>query len=499
MLEVRDVDKRYGHTIAADKVSLEIYPGEMVSIAGHNGAGKSTLAKIIGGIVNRDAGEIIVNGESLPNPNTVRAARASGVALAFQEITLFPDLRVFEHVGAADLSEVDFGWRRRAQRDIKRQLDAMFPTHGISPQALVASLSLAQRQMMQIALSTVHPDGIRLLILDEPTSALSDDLATDLFAYLRRERDENGLSVVLVSHKIADSLNHSDRTVVMRDGAVVVDRPTSELTVRQLMTDMGAPPDAETPEAGEATEATDDSDDTRDVVVSVSGLSWRGLADVACTVRAGETVGLAGLESNGQRDLLEAVWRSRRFLKPRRIRSAVTVAGSIAYVSGDRQTEGLFPLWSVGRNMTIGTLSTLSRLGLVVPKKESYETSTWIEQISIKATAVDSIGSLSGGNQQKVLLARGMSQAPDLLILDDPFRGVDITTKAEAYRQLQDLADGGTAILWFTSENRELLECDRVYVLREGEVSAELKSGQLTTDQIILASFSETDDGGATS
>lgn len=495
ILELSGIAKTYGHTVAALDVSLTISAGEMVAVAGHNGAGKSTVVKIIGGIVEQDEGSIVVDGTTLPVPHSVQSARQAGVALAFQEITLFPDLRVFEHVGAVEPSMLQRGWRKKAVRAIQDRLDAMFPSHGISPHALVATLSLAQRQMLQNVLTTMHKDEAKLLILDEPTSSLPDDLAQQLFEWLARERRESGLSVILVSHKMADIFNHSDRTVVMRDGAVVSDRPTSELSARGLMTDMGAVHGE--PENSVAPGVTTTDPDAQPVL-EIRELEWRGLQKVSLSVGPGEIVGLAGLEANGQQEILEAAWRARKWTQPRKVRQSTQLNGTVAYVSGDRQEEGLFPYWSVGRNITIGSLGDISRLGIVSRGKETERTSEWVDRVSIKAEGEDPIVSLSGGNQQKVLLARGMSQAPRLLILDDPFRGVDVTTKAEAYRQLRELTSDGTSILWYTTENSELLECDRVFVLRGGEVSAVLSADQLNVEQIILASFGESaDDEGA--
>jgi len=505
VLHLDAVTKTYGHTTAVRDASLRIRPGEMIAIAGHNGAGKTTLMKIVGGIVERDSGEIIVNGDPLPARFSARAARERGLALAFQEINLFPDLRVVEHVGVMHQTTWGPGWRRKAASRIGRQLDEMFPSHGISPSVLVDSLSLAQRQMLQIALSALHESPLRLLILDEPTSSLTDDLAERLFSYLRRVRQEEGLSVILVSHKMSDILGHTDRTIVMRDGATVSDRVTRETSLQQIMEDMGASPavvaarpaprhvpgvmTASPPMRAGPPRAASRSD--AEPVVLVRDLEWRGLRRVSLTIGPGEIVGLAGLVANGQQEILEAIWQARRRFAPWRVRRSTAVTGSLAYVSGDRQEQGLFPLWSVAQNLTIGHLGQLQRLGLVDRRAERVEAREWISRLSIKADPGSRVTSLSGGTQQKVLLARGLLQAPRLLILDDPFRGVDITTKTEAYQRLREFTGTGSSVLWYTSENSELLECDRVYVLRDRTISAELTADQLTAEQLIVTSFGE--------
>ncbi len=488
-LSLRGVTKTYGRTTAVSEMCLDIQPGEMVGIAGHNGAGKTTLMKIIGGIATRDRGDVRVGGENLPLHYSPGFARERGIGLALQEISLFPELRVLEHHGAKDARRVRPGWRTRSAAAVQRQLDAMFPSHGISPYALVQQLSLAQRQMLQIALAAMHEEPLRLLILDEPTSSLTEDLSRQLFEYLHRARNDEGLAIILVSHKMGDILTHTDRTVVMRDGRLVSDSPSQSLSLQQVMKDMGASTEVAAatlrPHEVHATASSDPD------TVEISGLAWRGLQHVSLRVGKGEIVGLAGLEANGQREILEAVWAGRRWTAPQRVRRAVHVRGHATYVSGDRQDQGIFPLWDVEENLFVGSLSQVSRFGLVHRATARQYCADWIDRLAIKANPSTPITALSGGNQQKVLLARGLGPAPDLLILDDPFRGVDVTTKTDAYQRLREFAATGASVLWYTSENAELLECDRVYVMRGHAVSAELTREELTAEALILKSFDD--------
>lgn len=495
VLALSAVAKSYGPTRALRDAHITVAPGEIVGLMGHNGAGKTTLVKIISGILAADSGTIEMSGDRMSARYGVREARRHGVALALQEISLCADLRLEENVALASPEIVRRGWRRRARVLIMERLDEMFPHHGIAPRVRVETLSLAQRQMLQIALASLSSGSeARLLILDEPTSALPEEFAESLFEYLHRAKRATGLAMLLVSHKMADILRHTDRTVVMRDGAVVDEHVTPGLTTDRILQSMGAA-EAVTQATRGIRRTTVGGDGYE--VVQMSDVRWRGLHDVSLSVRCGEIVGVAGLEGNGQRDVLDAVWRSRgRHGLHRGLRHAVKVAGRIGYVSGDRQIEGIFPLWGVRENLTISLLRRMRRMGSLSMRTERAETERWIERMAIKASAGTRITSLSGGNQQKVLLARSLALEPDLLMLDDPFRGVDITTKLDAYELLREEAARGRAVLWYTTENSELLECDIVYVLRSGRVAAVLSGDDLTVDKIIAASFDEGAEAG---
>jgi ribose transport system ATP-binding protein len=489
ILRIADCGKSYGQTVALDRASLVVGVGEMVGLVGHNGAGKTTLMKLVGGLQGRDTGTIAVDGQQMPERYDVRYARARGVALAMQEISLFSELRVVEHLAAAEPDRVQRGWRSGAAEVLKQRLDEMFPRHGISPMTYVNSLTLAQRQMLQIALSTIHHSRLRLLILDEPTSALSSEPAEQLFGYLRDRRSQDSLSIILVSHKMTDILENTDRTVVMRDGGMVSDHRTEQVSLDRIMTDMGAGETGTRERQRVVKPSSPDGPGKGRQILETRGLSWKQLRDVSVRVAPGEIVGLAGLEANGQQQVLEAVWQARLRLSNPQVRRAVKVSRKVAYVSGNRQDEGLFPLWSVQRNISIANLSRLNLAGLVRGGEERRNAEQWVRDLFIKAEPRTRVTALSGGTQQKVLLARGLGESPDLLILDDPFRGVDVTTKADSYSRLRRFADSGAAIIWYTSENSELLECDRVYVFRDGAVSEELSGADLSVERVIAASF----------
>ena len=497
VLDVRGIAKSFEATQALKGVDLRVAAGEIVGIVGHNGAGKSTLVKVIVGLVDRDGGEVAIGGARMASQYSIRVSRQHGVSLALQEISLCPDLRVEENIGIAHPELIGPGWRRRARSLVDEHLSAVFPRHGISPRAVVSWLSLAQRQMLQIAMATVTVGSpLRLLILDEPTSALRDEFSDNLFAYLREQTQRHGLSVLLVSHKMNDIVGgHTDRTVVMRDGRVAAEHSSVGLTVNSIIESMGGAPGAEMraagpSRAGHAETRHRAAPELAADVLTVRGLDSKRLRHVSLRVPRGAIVGLAGLEGNGQRDVLHAVWRARkRGLIPSKLHRAVTVKGRLSYLSGDRQKEGIFPLWALRENLTVSVLQRLRVFGLLSIRAERQEASEWISQLSIRGAIDTPVLALSGGTQQKVLLARGLAVNPDLLLLDDPFRGVDITTKMDAYRRLRGEAAAGRSTLWYTTENTELLECDVVYVLRHGGVVATLSGEDLSEARIIASSF----------
>jgi ribose transport system ATP-binding protein len=473
LLRLRGVEKRYGHTQALAGADLEVRPGEIVGIVGHNGAGKSTLMRVVAGITAPDAGTVEVDGrrEEAYGP---AAARDRGIRMVFQELSLCPSLRVFENVLVSRPGLAGRGWRPRARRLIARQLDEVFPGHGISPWRRVESLPLAQRQVVEIAQATLGEGDVRLVVLDEPTSALPGDAAASLFRYLERRREE-GISFILITHRIAEVLDHTDRVFVMRDGQVVAVRRSRDVSEDDLVGLMGGAALAAVARRGGLAEGE------RHPAVEVEGLTTRRLRGVTLVAHRGEIVGLAGLEGQGQQELLFELWRRRR-----QRRRGLRVHGRLAFVSGDRREAGVFPLWPLSLNLTVGSVG---RRALVSRRAERELAGQWMERLAVRGRPGTPILDLSGGNQQKVLIARALGAGADVVLLDDPFRGVDVGTRRDTYRLLRDEAAAGRCILWFSTENAELEQCDRVYVLREGAVVAELAGDEISEEQLIAAAF----------
>ena len=473
------ITKRYGSTQALDGVDLVVRRGEILGIVGHNGAGKSTLMRVVLGITRCDSGTIEFNHERAGPGYSLAQAYARGVRIVFQELALCPSLRVFENVYVARPALRGRGWRRRSRQAIVQSLQNVFPGSRISARAGIGRLPLAQRQMVEIAQAVIGgEEEVSLLVLDEPTSAISREAAEQLYDFLRRLR-AGGVSTIVISHRMQEVLNNTDRTVVMRDGRVVGERISAETSYDEVLALMGAAP----VDAAEASRGR--LRPVGEQILSVSVLSTHRLFDVSFSVRRGEVVGIAGLDGQGQQDLLLELWRCRRRWRSRSVRCS----GEMAFVTGDRQRAGVFSLWDLKRNASASAMSEISSLGVLNAPKELALVDRWIARLAIRGQRSSGIDELSGGTQQKVLVARALASQADLVLLDDPFRGVDVATKHDTYGLIHEEADRGRAFVWFSTENAEFEECDRIYVLRGGRIAAELAGAEATEDKLIAASF----------
>lgn len=461
------VEKRFGAVIALAGVSLDVPAGTCVGLVGHNGAGKSTLMNVLAGVLEPSAGTIALDGDTVGAWSVV-AARAAGIRCVFQELSLCPNLTVAENAWIEHPSLGGFTWRTKSARLIAQKLDEVFPGHTIRPGQTVADLSIAARQMVEIARAfceTYVP--VRLVILDEPTSSLDHSVGAALVAHIRRFVAAGG-SVVFVSHLLGEVLATSDRVVVMKDGRVVADRAARDFDRASLVAAMGDVARAAAVAARKARLAGP-------AKVAMSG---RGLP---LTARAGEVVGLGGLAGHGQTAALQAIFDRAR---------GVTVASRIAFVAGDRQADGAFPLWSIEKNLGVSSLRALTRRGLIDGGAERTLAERWRQTVGIRTSDVGNpLLSLSGGNQQKVLFARALASDADVVLMDDPMRGVDVGTKEEVYRLIRSEAGRGRIFLWYTTEMDELLLTDRAYIFRDGAVVAELDHDRLTEETVLDASF----------
>jgi ribose transport system ATP-binding protein len=476
LLRLRDVSKRYGRTQALDGADLDVRRAETLGLVGHNGAGKSTLMRVLVGLTTPERGEVELDGRRVERWSP-EAARAAGVRIVYQEGSLCPDLRVFENVLVSHPGIGGRRWRARTRRLVREQLDEVFPGHGISPWARIETLSLARRQMLEIAIATMPHGGMRIVVLDEPTSALDRDTAARLFDYLRR-RCEDGVSFVLISHRMGEILGQTDRITVLRDGRAVATRPSGEVGEDDLVSLMGGA-------TGTATSTAPRQGASGEPVLTADDLRAKRLRGVSLSVGRGEVVGLSGLEGQGQQDLLFELWRRRS----RPLKRGLRVGGRMAFVTGDRQAGGVFALWPLAPNITVGSLREVSRWGAIGLGAERRLADRWIERLAVRGRARTPIIDLSGGNQQKVLIARALAAGAELILLDDPFRGVDISTRQETYRLVREEADRGRSFLWFSTENQELEHCDRVLVFREGEIVGELEGDEISEERIIATSF----------
>jgi rhamnose transport system ATP-binding protein len=484
--EFRGVSKRFGATQALDDVSLVLGAGETHALVGENGAGKSTLVKILAGIHQPDSGSLWLNGEEIQIPGPAQS-RALGIAVVHQEPRLFPDLTVAEnvfigHTPSGRLRTIDWGAMRRAAQALFTELDVRFDVG-----APVRGLSMADQQLIEIAKS-LSVDA-RVLILDEPTASLSAHEVERLFTIVRRLR-ARGVSILFVSHRLDEVFELCDRATVLRDGRHVITTDTSALTTADLVRHMVGRavslfPKVEAP-IGE-------------VLLEVRGLSKTGeFRDVTFSVRAGEIVGLAGLVGAGRTEVARVLFGIDRadggevllsgnpvaFESP----SAAMHAG-VAYLPEDRHQEGLVLDFSIAQNVTLPILPRLFPRLLLRASTEHKVAREYTEQFNVRMTGVDQlVGALSGGNQQKVVLAKWLASRPTVLILDEPTRGIDIGAKVEVHRIVSELAASGLGIILISSDLPEVLAMsDRIIVLHEGRITAEIDRDRATEERVMFA------------
>ncbi|QEW00844.1 sugar ABC transporter ATP-binding protein [Microbacterium caowuchunii] len=472
VLTATDVSKRYGNTRALAGIDVTVAAGEILGLVGHNGAGKSTLMRVLAGREQPDTGRVTWRGGDAWNQ---RAAADAGVRMIYQELALCPDLTVAENIALSDRSARGWGWRRTAEKHVAETLDEVFPGHGIGIVRRTSNLTMAQRQMVEIARALCTPN-LAMLILDEPTESLSVDATRQLYTHLRR-LTASGVSMVLISHRMQEVLANADRIAVMKDGRIVDTVAASATSEEALLATMGGEVHADTATIRRVTNA-----DGAPVDIRNDGLVARieNEGSVPFTVQPGEIIGLAGLAGHGQDTLLRRLWAGGR---------GVTVAKRRAYVPGDRQTSGIFPLWSVAENLTVSASRQLSRGGVIRSAAKRALAAQWVERLNVKGGARAPITSLSGGNQQKVLVARAFATDASLVLLDDPFRGVDVATKNELYALMRVEAARGRSVVWYSTENGEMAHCDRVYVFRSGRIVSELAGDEIAEDRIIADSF----------
>jgi rhamnose transport system ATP-binding protein len=487
LVEIRGAAKSFGGVRALRDASLTLHAGEVHALLGENGAGKSTLLKALAGVHRTDGGEITVAGVEFEQGST-RRSREQGVAVIYQEPSLFGDLTLAENVfiGRQPVTRrgsVDWASMRRAAAELFGQLGVT-----LDPDRRAEGLSIADQQIVEIA-KALSTDA-QVIVMDEPTAALSASESDRLLDVARRLRD-GGAAVVFVSHRLDEVFALCDRLTVMRDGATVHTCPVADTTPAQVvrwmvgreLTDLF--PKLETAPG--------------EVVLSVRGLTRDGVFDdVSFEVRAGEIVAFAGLVGSGRSEVVRAVFGIDRYdagevevlgapLPPGAPRAAL--ARGVALVPEDRRQQGLFMPASIARNTAMVVLSRLARRGIIRESSERSLALEWAERLSLRHGGIDQpVERLSGGNQQKVVLAKWLATAPKLLVVDEPTRGIDVGTKAEVHRLLSEQAAQGLAVLMVSSELPEVLGmADRVLVMREGRLMATLSRTEATQERVMLA------------
>lgn len=485
-LEIRNVSKAFPNVQALTDVSLDIRPGEILAFMGENGAGKSTLLKILNGDYQPDAGVLMLDGRKVTSPNP-RAAHQVGIRVIYQEPEIIPGVDVAENIWVGELPR-RFGLidRGRLNAEVRRSLteygfESMLPMNLLGDQ-----LSSAQRQVVEIMRAL--KSGVRVLALDEPTSSLTDDEVERLFALVRRLRDE-GVAIIYVSHRIREILQLCDRIAILRDGRLIAVRPASELTDAEIVRLMVG---RELTDVFQRRPAGTDRE-----VLRVENICSNWHRDVSFYINAGEVVGFAGLVGAGRTELAKVIFgelprRSGQIILDGRVvnirRPDDAIARGIGFAPEDRKREGLILIRSVLENASLAILRRLSRFHFVRSSLERKVVTGFVEQLRVRTPSINQeVGKLSGGNQQKVVLARWLAAKPKVLILDEPTRGIDIGAKAEIYRLIDDLANEGLGIMFISSELPELLGlADRIYVMQNGRITGEL-AGATATEEAVLA------------
>ncbi|WP_305988512.1 sugar ABC transporter ATP-binding protein [Roseibium sp. MMSF_3544] len=480
LISLDGIQKVFGAVQALSGVDLKIHAGECLGLVGHNGAGKSTLMNILAGTLEASDGNLAVAGDELGKGYSVQDAGRLGIRCVFQELSLCPNLSVAENTRIIHPVLKGFGWQKRAGALIMEQLDLVFPGHGISPNDIVGDLTISKRQMVEIARAfTVTDTNIRLVILDEPTSSLDARVADQLLDYVGRVTRQ-GISVVLISHLLGEILQVSNKISVMKDGRVVAFKDAADFDRVSLVEAMGS-----TVVAGAAPRR----DQNATTSAGEERIHMRPAGqpdDQSIRAREGEVIGFAGLAGQGQTQALLSIFEGHGVLP------SGAQASGCCFIAGDRQVDGVLPLWSIRKNIGVSSLKRLRSGVLIQNEREQELADAWKERIGIRAPDVEApILSLSGGNQQKVLFARALGSAADIVLMDDPMRGVDVGTKNEVYAIIRQEASQGRTFLWYTTEMEELDYCDRVYVFRDGVVSETLSGGDITEENLLQASFKQ--------
>jgi ribose transport system ATP-binding protein len=488
-IEGTGVHKAYGGVLALEDASFRAAAGEVHALVGENGAGKSTMIKALAGVIRPDEGRILIGDEEVGLRSPEDALRR-GVATVFQELTLLPRMTVAENLMMGREPRGGLGLiRRRDLPGAATELLAEYDVDSVDAGELVENLPLAQQQLVEIVRAAMREPSV--LILDEPTSALSKREVEWLFGLVRRLRDD-GACVVFTSHRWSEVTDLADRITVFRNGTDVGTRDQlSEEEAVTLMTGREV-----------STAYTEPArEPKRDVVLEAEGLDAPGLDDVSLSLHAGEILGIGGLEGQGQRELFHALFgltptTSTLEISGARVRLRSprdAIKAGIAFIPQDRKAEGLLLPMTVRENLTLAILKRIGAGGVLKPAGERKIAAEMIDRLAIDARRPGQpVGTLSGGNQQKVLLGRWLLADSQILLLYDVTRGVDVATKQDIYELIVKLAAEGRAILFYSSDTEEIAHlCHRVLVLREGAVATELDGPDISPEDIIGASFRE--------
>ncbi|MFO1039411.1 MAG: sugar ABC transporter ATP-binding protein [Geminicoccaceae bacterium] len=488
VLAASGVTKRFFGNAVLKDVSIEIRPGRVHALLGENGAGKSTLINLLSGALTPDGGSVLIDGQPQPGL-TPATARRRGIAVVQQELSLGPHLSIAENIGLGAMptsgGRIDYGRLAAEASAILQRLGLDEPLD-----RPVAELPLGRRQLVEIGKALFRRP--RVLILDEPTSSLNGHEVRTLFGLLASLRRE-GVALLYISHRLNEVLELCDWVTVLKDGVRTADQPLTDSDPQALVRLMvGREPGDLFPPRRPRPRAP--------AVLDVAALHAPGVEDVSLSLAPGEILGFGGLLGQGQEETLLALYgataaTAKRFTvrgEERTVRSPIDAnRRGVAYVPADRKRESLLLPQPIGFNLTLPALRRLARRGLRRPRKEARTAASLIADIGVRGGGADAlVQQLSGGNQQKIAVAKWLPLRPGVLLLNDPTRGVDVETKRELYLRLRIMATEGAAIILLSSDTLELVHlCDRVLVFREGGVAADLSGPELTEESIVAASL----------
>lgn len=494
ILEMREIYKAFPGVVALNHVTLELEKGEIMALLGENGAGKSTLMKILSGAYHADEGEVYLEGKQISG-YTTQEAIDMGISIVYQELNNIPDISVAENLFLNNLpvkgpaKKIDY---KKLYADSEQLLKKVGLTN-VDPRVNLGTLSVAEKQLIEIAKAVSK--NVKILVMDEPTSALNDAETDNLFELILKMRDE-GVSIIYISHRMSEIYRVADSAMVMRDGQFITKVKVAETTTDDLVAYMVG-------------RKITDMYPTRNVtlgkeIFAVEHLTTNHLKDISFHIRAGEVVGLFGLMGAGRSEIASCIvgMKYRQTSNMRMhgekyvpVSPANALKHKITYVPAERKTDGLFLALSVRENITISNLDAFTKFGKMNLKQEKKIANEWIRALHVKTPKAETvIESLSGGNQQKVAVAKSLNTDPELIILNEPTRGIDVSAKAEIYALINELCAQGKAVLMISSELPEIMSMsDRIYVVCEGRITGEVQKADFTQERLVKYAIGETD------
>ena len=487
VLELKDISKRFGNVEVLHGVSFGLKPGEVHALLGENGAGKSTLIKVITGIHQADGGEIYLNDHRVHFDDPLQARKA-GIAAIYQELSLCPDLNVAENIFLGRQPTTAGG--RIDWRKLYSEADRLLASLGVHLDLRTRARNLSIAQMQSVEIARAFSLNARILIMDEPTSSLTLNEVAELFGLVRRLRDE-GAAIIFISHRLEELFEVADRVTILRDGSYVDTRLVKDVGRDELVRLM----------VGRTISNLFPKQEIQpgEIALKVENLTQAGIfEDISFELRKGEILGMAGLVGAGRTDVARAIFGvtpptsgriqvEGRWVEITSPQQAINLG--LAYVPEDRQLHGLIPAMNITSNISLPILKEYARRGWLLDKAERSAAFTAAQQMEVRANTIWQIArTLSGGNQQKVVLAKWLSTKPRILILDEPTRGIDVGTKAAVHALMSKLASEGIAILMISSELPEVLGMsDRIIVMHEGHMTGHFTRAEATQEKIISA------------